>query len=66
MERRERRNECLHITLSGHRQQPTSDGKISAGCARHKVRRSPMAISQLSALGWKVVPKIGARLGTYP
>jgi len=27
---------------------------------------SPMAISQLSALGWKVVPKAGARLGTYP
>ena len=27
---------------------------------------SPMATSQLSALGWKVVPKAGARLGTYP
>jgi len=27
---------------------------------------SPMATSQLSALGWKVVPKVGARLGTYP
>ena len=27
---------------------------------------SPMAASQLSALGWKVVPKAGARLGTYP
>jgi hypothetical protein len=27
---------------------------------------SPMAISHLSALGWKVVPKAGARLGTYP
>lgn len=26
---------------------------------------SPMATSQLSALGWKVVPKAGARLGTY-
>jgi len=39
---------------------------LSAGCARHEVRRSPMAISQLSALGWKVVPKVGARLGTYP
>ena len=29
-------------------------------------KASPMAISQLSALGWKVVPKAGARLGTYP
>jgi len=38
----------------------------SAGCARHEARRSPMAISQLSALGWKVVPKVGARLETYP
>jgi hypothetical protein len=27
---------------------------------------SPMATSQLSALGWKVVPKAGSRLGTYP
>jgi hypothetical protein len=27
---------------------------------------SPMATSQLSALGWRVVPKAGARLGTYP
>jgi hypothetical protein len=27
---------------------------------------SPMATSKLSALGWKVVPKAGARLGTYP
>jgi hypothetical protein len=27
---------------------------------------SPMATSQLSALGWKVVPRAGARLGTYP
>lgn len=26
---------------------------------------SPMATSQLSALGWKVVPKAGTRLGTY-
>ena len=29
-------------------------------------KASPMATSQLSALGWKVVPKAGARLGTYP
>ena len=29
-------------------------------------KASPMAISQLSAVGWKVVPKAGARLGTYP
>jgi hypothetical protein len=29
-------------------------------------KASPMATSQLSALGWKVVPKVGARLGTYP
>ena len=27
---------------------------------------SPTATAQLSALGWKVVPKAGARLGTYP
>jgi hypothetical protein len=27
---------------------------------------SPMATSKLSALGWKVVSKAGARLGTYP
>ncbi len=27
---------------------------------------SPMATSQLSALGWRIVPKAGARLGTYP
>jgi len=27
---------------------------------------SPMTTSQLSALGWKIVPKAGARLGTYP
>jgi hypothetical protein len=27
---------------------------------------SPMATSQLSALGWKVVPRAGVRLGTYP
>ena len=26
---------------------------------------SPTATSQLSALGWKVVPKSGARLGNY-
>jgi hypothetical protein len=25
-----------------------------------------MATSQLSALGWRVVPKASARLGTYP
>src|SRR5262245_11243644 len=29
-------------------------------------KASPMATSRLSALGWKVVPKAGARLGTYP
>jgi hypothetical protein len=29
-------------------------------------RASPMATAKLAALGWKVVPKAGVRLGTYP
>jgi hypothetical protein len=29
-------------------------------------RASPMATAKLAALGWRVVPKAGARLGTYP
>ena len=39
MERRERRDGCLHMSYRGHRQhqQPASDDKASADCARHEV-----------------------------
>ena len=39
MERRERSDECRQMTYSGRRQhqQPTSDDKASADCARHEM-----------------------------